>query len=202
MRGFSDEERDRIRRDLHEAGRRLFSQYGLSKTTIADLTDEVGIGTSTFYRFFDSKEDLYLSVLEAEGEAVRGRLEAEGILDADGDPQEAVETFLTFVFEEIETNPLVRRLIVEGELEQLRDHRSETAREADRRAEIATIRSIVDPFVEAGTIRGEDPELVARAIGAIPYLTLHEEDIGPDRYPEVRSFVVETFARGLVVDPE
>jgi AcrR family transcriptional regulator len=202
MRGFSDEERDRIRRDLHEAGRRLFSQYGLSKTTIADLTDEVGIGTSTFYRFFDSKEDLYLSVLEAEGEAVRGRLEAEGILDADGDPQEAVETFLTFVFEEIETNPLVRRLIVEGELEQLRDHRSETAREADRRAEIATIRSIVDPFVEAGAIRGEDPELVARAIGAIPYLTLHEEDIGPDRYPEVRSFVVETFARGLVVDPE
>jgi AcrR family transcriptional regulator len=203
MRGFSDEERDRIRRDLHEAGRRLFSQYGLSKTTIADLTDEVGIGTSTFYRFFDSKEDLYLSVLEAEGEAVRRRLEAEGILDAaEGDPQAAVESFLTFIFEEIETNPLVRRLIVEGELDRLRDHRSEAAREADRRAEVAVIRSIVDPFLETGEIRGEDPELVARAIGAIPYLTLHEEDIGPDRYPEVRSFVVETFARGLVADPE
>jgi AcrR family transcriptional regulator len=197
MRGFSDEERDRIRADLEAAGRDLFVQYGLTKTTIADLTDEVGIGTSTFYRFFDSKEELYLAVLEREGETIRRRLVEEGVMEGE-DAQAVVERFLTVLFEEIETNPLVRQLIVSNELDRLRAYRTDEQREADRRDEIETIRALTDPFVEAGEIHCDDPELVAAAVGAIPYLTLHEEDIGPDRYPAVRDFVIETFARGLV----
>lgn len=201
MRGFSDAERDRIEAELEAAGRELFSQYGLQKTTIADLTDEVGIGTSTFYRFFDSKEDLYLAVLENEGEQISRRLMDGEIVDSD-DPQVVIETFLEIIFEEIETNPLVRQLIVSDELDRLRDHRTDEQREAERQDEIETIRAFTDPFVESGQLHGEDPELVAAAVGAIPYLTLHEGDIGEDRYPAVRDFVIETFSRGLVVDVE
>jgi AcrR family transcriptional regulator len=200
MRGFSDEERERIRRDLIEAGRTLFPTFGLQKTTISDLTNEVGIGRSTFYRFFDSKEDLYVAVLEAEGEKVSRRL-AEENLDEVDDPQEVVEQFLQFIFEEIETNALVRQLIVSGELDRLRDHRTEAEREAERQEEIETIRVFVDPLVEQGHLYEDDPELVASAIAAIPYLTLHEDDIGSERYPEVRDLVIEVFARGLVADP-
>jgi AcrR family transcriptional regulator len=201
MRGFSDEERDRIRRDLIEAGRTLFPKFGLQKTTISDLTEEVGIGRSTFYRFFDSKEDLYLAVLEAEGETVSQRLAKEDLQEVE-DAQELIERFLYFIFDEIETNPLVRQLIVSGELDRLRDHRTEPEREAKRQADIETIRAFVDPFVEQGQLHEDDPELVASAIAAIPYLTLHEEDIGSDRYPDVRDLVIESFARGLVTDPK
>jgi AcrR family transcriptional regulator len=201
MRGFSDEERNQIRADLIDAGHTLFSKFGLQKTTISDLTERVGIGRSTFYRFFDSKEDLYLAVLEAEGETVSRRLAAENLQDLD-DPQEVVERFLHFIFEEIETNPLVRQLIVSGELDRLRNHRTEPEREAERQADIETIRAFVDPFVEQGALHEDDPELVASAIAAIPYLTLHEEDIGTERYPDVRDVVIETFARGLVSDPQ
>ncbi len=201
MRGFSDEERERIREDLMDAGRELFSTYGLQKTTIADLTDEVGIGKSTFYRFFDSKEELYLAVLDREGEAIQQKLE-DSEIGSTNDPQEVVEGFLQFIFEEIETNSLVQQLVVEDELDRLRDHRTAAEREAEREEEVAAIRAFTDPFVERGALRGEDPELVARAIGAIPYLTLHEDDIGSDEYPAVRDFVIESFARGLVVDDE
>ncbi len=201
MRGFSDEERERIREDLIEAGRDLFSTYGLQKTTIADLTDEVGIGKSTFYRFFDSKEALYLAVLDREGEAVQQKLDESGIGSAD-DPQEVVEGFLQFIFEEVETNPLIRQFVVDDDLDRLREQRTAAQREAEREEEVAAIRAFTDPFVERGALHGEDPELVARAIGAIPYLTLHEDDIGPDQYPAVRDFVIETFARGLVADDE
>ncbi|MFC7059666.1 TetR/AcrR family transcriptional regulator [Halovenus salina] len=201
MRGFSDEERERIRRDLLEAGRSLFPKFGLQKTTISDLTDEVGIGRSTFYRFFDSKEDLYLAVLEAEGEKVSRRL-AEQNLDDVTDPEEVVTQFLHFIFEEIETNPLVRQLIISGELDRVRSHRTEAEREAERQEEIETIRAFLDPFVEQGHFYEDDPELVASAIAAIPYLTLHKDDIGTERYPNVRDVVIETFARGLVEDSE
>jgi AcrR family transcriptional regulator len=196
MKGFTDEQRARIETDLLDAGRDLFAQYGLGKTTVADLTGEVGIGTSTFYQFFDSKEALYLDVLEHEGEAITERMAAEGVVEGD-DPEAVVRTFLRFIFEEVETNPLVRQLVVSDELGRLRDHRTDAERDAERQAEVETIRAFTDPFVEAGAIHGDDPELVARAVGAVPYLTLHEEDIGPDHYPEVRDYVIDTFARGL-----
>lgn len=201
MRGFSEDERDQIRGDLIEVGRRLFSKFGLQKTTISDLTEEVGIGRSTFYRFFDSKEALYLAVLETEGDTISREL-ADKELQEGEDPQAVVEQFLHFLFEEIETNPLIRQLIVSGELDQLRNHRAEAEREAERKEEIAAIRSFMDPFVEQGDVYSDDPELVASAIAAIPYLTLHEDDIGPEKYPAVRDFVIKIFARGLGADVE
>jgi len=201
MRGFSDGEREQIEGDLIEAGRTLFSKFGLKKTTIADLTGEVGIGRSTFYRFFDSKEALYVAILEAEGEKISRRLVEDDVIEGD-DPQAVVERFLHFIFDEIETNPLVRQLIVSGELDELRDYRTEAERETEREEEIAAIRAFVDPFVQREAVHGDDPELIASAIAAIPYLTLHADDIGQDRYPAVRDFVIETFARGLAADGE
>jgi AcrR family transcriptional regulator len=201
MKGFTDDQRDRIRSDLLEAGRELFAQYGLGKTTIADLTGEVGIGTSTFYQFYDSKEALYLAVLEREGEDIVRRLSEEGVNGGD-DPETVVREFLRFLFDEIETNPLVRQLVVSDELRRLDEYRTPEERAAERAEEVETIRAFTDPFVEAGAVHGDDPELVARAVGAVPYLTLHEDDIGPDHYPEVRDFVIETFARGLAADEE
>ncbi|ELZ96708.1 TetR/AcrR family transcriptional regulator [Haloferax sulfurifontis] len=201
MKGFTDDQRERIQEDLLDAGRTLFAQYGLGKTTIADLTGEVGIGTSTFYQFYDSKEALYLAVLDAEGEAIARRLTEEGVTEGD-DPETVVREFLRFLFDEIETNPLVRQLIVSDELDRLREYRTPEEREIERAEEVAAIRAFTDPFVEAGAVHGDDPELVARAVGAVPYLTLHEEDIGVDHYPEVRDFVIDTFARGLAVSEE
>ena len=201
MNGFTDDQRERIRSDLLEAGRELFAQYGLAKTTIADLTSEVGIGTSTFYQFYDSKEALYLAVLDREGEAIARKL-SEGDVIGGEDPETVVREFLRFLFDEIETNPLVRQLVVSDELDRLREYRTPEEREAERAEEVKTIRAFTDPFVKAGEVHGEDPELVARAVGAIPYLTLHEDDIGSDHYPEVRDFVIETFARGLAASEE
>lgn len=201
MKGFTDDQRERIRSDLLEAGHELFAQYGLAKTTIADLTSEVGIGTSTFYQFYDSKEALYLAVLDREGEAIARKL-SEGDVIGGEDPETVVREFLLFLFDEIETNPLVRQLVVSDELDRLREYRTPEEREAERAEEVKAIREFTDPFVKAGEVHGEDPELVARAVGAIPYLTLHEDDIGSDHYPEVRDFVIETFARGLAASEE
>ncbi|WP_267643952.1 TetR/AcrR family transcriptional regulator [Haloarchaeobius amylolyticus] len=199
MRGFSDEERDRIRANLRSVGRRQFTKFGLEKTTVSDLTEDLSIGRSTFYRFYDSKEELYLELLEAEGEAVAERMAAEGIGQGE-DPEAVVKDFLEFIFQEIESNNLLRAVLIEDELDRLRESRTEAERKADRQEDIAVIRSFIDPFIEAGRLHGTDPTLVARSIAAIPYLSLHEADIGEDHYPEVRDFVIETFARGLAVE--
>lgn len=200
MRGFSEEERERIREELREAGRQLFGTYGLQKTTIEDLTENIDIGTSTFYLFYDSKEELYVAVLEEAGKEVRRRMSEAGVTETD-DPQEAVEQLLRVVIEEIERNPIAKRITVDPETRQrLQDHRSEAERTADHEADVQFIRSVVDPFLEDDRLHGQDSEVVAEAIAAIPYLCLHRDEISDDNYQQVLEFVVETFARGVAAD--
>lgn len=200
MREFSDEERERIRRELLEAGRRLFAKHGLNKTTIEDLTDDVDIGTSTFYRFYDSKEELYIAVLRDTGEDVYRRMSESDFTDSD-DPKEAIEGFLRFVVDEIERNPLARHITIDPETRRkLQDHMSDQERAAKNDADRRLIRLITDPFVEDGQLHGEDPEIVPEAVAAVPYLTLHRDEIGGENHQEVMDLFIETFARGIVDD--
>ena len=46
--GFTDTEKQKIKEGLIKEGRKLFSQYGLKKTTIKDITNAVGIAQGSF----------------------------------------------------------------------------------------------------------------------------------------------------------
>lgn len=198
MRGFSDEERDRIRDGLKESGRDLFAQYGLGKTTIAEITDPVGIGTSTFYQFFDSKDDLYRAILEDEEQAIAERIMARSF-EGEDDPRAAIEGFLRASFEEIETNPLVQRILLEDELDRLEGQYSEAERRAEREEELSFIRPYVEQWQAEGRIREGDPDAIAGAIRAVVFLTLHQDDIG-NHYEAVRDLLIEVVADGLVTE--
>ncbi|WP_121821863.1 TetR/AcrR family transcriptional regulator [Halostella salina] len=196
MSGFSDTERERVREDLLSAGRELFARHGLAKTTVAELTDRAGIADGTFYRFFDSKTALYVAVLEREGERVLPRILAP--LSERDDPEAALVGFLTELMDEIETNPLIRPLMVDSdELDRLRDHHSPAEAEQNRQESVAYFLPHVREWYEAGAIRGPDPETVAHAIRAVSMLSLHQEDVGEERYRETRDVVIRAVARGL-----
>jgi AcrR family transcriptional regulator len=195
-REFTDAERERIREQLRETGRDLFARYGLVKTTIADLTGPAGVADSTFYTFYDSKETLYLELLEEESEAIADRIVGES-LERHDDPEGAIGAFLRAMCEEIETNPLVRRLVVEDELDRLRDGLTDAELAADRQQSVGYVLPHVEAWYEAGELRGPDPETVAHAIRAVTFVTLHEADVGEERYDAVRDLLVEAVAAGL-----
>ena len=198
MRGFSDEERDRIREGLKESGRELFAQYGLGKTTVAELTEPVGIGTSTFYQFFDSKDDLYRAILEDEEQAIAERIMSRSF-EGEDEPHAAIVGFLEASFEEIETNPLVQRILLEDELDRLEGQYTEAERRAEREEELSFIRPYVEQWQAEGRIREGDPDAIAGAVRAVVFLTLHQDDIG-DHYEAVRDLLIEVVADGLVTE--
>ncbi|MEF8785516.1 MAG: TetR/AcrR family transcriptional regulator [Haloarculaceae archaeon] len=193
---FSETERERIREQLLAAGRDLFAQYTLSKTTIEDLTDAVGIANSTFYQFFDSKTALYVAVLEREGEQLTPRLIAP--LEANDDPETAIVEFLTTLMDEIETNPLIRQLVTDpDEMERFREYHTEEERRKDREESLGYILPYVEAWYESGSISGPDPQTIANAIRSVTFLTLHQEDIGAAQYPETRDLLIRAVAAGL-----
>lgn len=55
--------REKVREQLFEAGFQLIKQYGLKKTSVADISKKAGIATGTFYNFFPSKEEFIYQLM-------------------------------------------------------------------------------------------------------------------------------------------
>lgn len=62
-RAFNKKEIENIREKLVVKGEDIFAEHGLKKTSIGDLTEAAGIGKGTFYRFYESKEVLFMEIL-------------------------------------------------------------------------------------------------------------------------------------------
>lgn len=62
---FSENEKERICNKLLTEGERLFTTHGIKKVTIDDLVEAVGIAKASFYTFYESKEYLYLDIVQS-----------------------------------------------------------------------------------------------------------------------------------------
>lgn len=200
MRGFSDEERERIREELVETGRELLAIYGPEKTNVADVTEPVGIAKSTFYRFFDSKADLYLEVFQRESEAFEARVEAE--LEGVEEPREGLERLFRCYAEFAEENVLVQRTMEGGGYRDLFGDVSPERMEEYQAEGMAAYTPFVERFQGEGSgpLADLDPATVLGVMGTIGLLVLHREDYeqyGEGYYGTVRETLVATLARGL-----
>lgn len=199
MKGFSDDERERIREDLIDAGSELFARYGLKKTTIADLTDPVGIANGTFYQFFDSKEGLYLEVLQREGDVVADEIVANSF-EIEDDPEPAIRRFMALLAEEMEENPLFMQLVAGDELNKVMraiDEFSEEEMESLRAESFAHMLPYIETWQAEGRLREGDPFVIGGMLGMVEYLTMYREQIGTEYYPAMRDMLIETIAAGL-----
>lgn len=61
---FSEEENKKIREALIAEAKKRAVTVGTRKTSVEELTDATGISKGSFYKFFDSKELLFFTVLE------------------------------------------------------------------------------------------------------------------------------------------
>jgi AcrR family transcriptional regulator len=61
---FSENEKKRLFDKLLMEGERLFTKHGIKKVTIDDIVESVGIAKASFYTFYESKEYLYLDIVQ------------------------------------------------------------------------------------------------------------------------------------------
>ncbi|WP_129115961.1 TetR/AcrR family transcriptional regulator [Halegenticoccus tardaugens] len=201
MHGFTDEERDRIREQLVETGHELLLTLGPEKTNVADVTEPVGIAKSTFYRFFDSKAELYFEIFLRESEAFRDEVKAE--LAETDDPLESLERLFRCYAAFAEENPLVQRVTVKGEYRDLFRGIPQQSYEQAQRAALTDFL----PFVEEvqnrsdGPIADLAPETILGVMGTIGLFVLHREEYDAydeQYYQQVKEAFITSLARGLV----
>jgi AcrR family transcriptional regulator len=84
--GLREKNKKATRRELSQFGIELFLKQGFANTTIDQIVEPLGIGKRTFFRYFDTKEDLvfawYEDLTNALVEELRSRPRLEKPFDA------------------------------------------------------------------------------------------------------------------------
>ena len=105
--GFSEQEKALIGKRLLEQGYRLFSAYGLKKTNIDEIALAAGISKGAFYNFYESKEALFMDVIEQV--EIRFRQEILAVVDLPGpSPRARLSAVLKKAFAVFETMPILQ----------------------------------------------------------------------------------------------
>jgi AcrR family transcriptional regulator len=104
---FTEHEKDLIGKRLLEQGYKLFSVYGLRKTNIEELAQAAGISKGAFYNFYESKEALFMDVIEQA--EIRLRQEILAVVDLPGpSPRARLLAVLKKAFAIVETMPILQ----------------------------------------------------------------------------------------------
>ncbi|MFC4338135.1 TetR/AcrR family transcriptional regulator [Salininema proteolyticum] len=196
---YTAEERDAIRARIREAALQSFQEKGLKKTTLADLTGPAGIAKSTFYQFWDSKEELYLELLIELGDRVRRRTVAEGLHRGAG-TKDALRRYLYGAVAVIDAEPLYKRVI--SRPDDLAQLLKKMTPEQVSEASDSGINDVLD-FVAreqaAGRIAGDDPGTVLGVLRGVLLLPVHEPEFG-DGYRSVLEATIEAVTTGLTTE--
>lgn len=187
MRGFTEQEKTHIQKNLLEMGKEYFSVHGLKKTSIKDLTESVGIAQGSFYLFFQSKEELYFRVLEQEEVSIKQKLMEEIALPMNAS---RFSDFLLKGIQLISEHVLIRRLYFEGEMELIvRKLPTEIVETHIKKDE-----DMLQPLLKAFGIEDGRVEAISGAIRAFFIMSLHQKEIGEQAYDSTIKFLAEAIA--------
>lgn len=190
-----------VRESLRDTGRELFARYGVRKTTISGLTEAAGIGTGTFYQYYESKEELYVAILEEYNRELILRLLQNSVETYD-DPEMAITALIEETLDEFESNPLLKRVIIEDEVSYIRDRVTDEEISEKRNSTMEVFLPYIERWYDEGKVAGTDPESIVHSIRAVARIIHQLEHIGEEQYPPVRDTLIAAVAAGLTRDSD
>lgn len=200
-RGFSEEEKIKIKSQLLEKGRELFSQYGLKKTGVKDLTQAVGIAQGSFYSFFESKEVLFFYIIGLEEDRIKKALFDKGIIN-EKLTQRGFNLFLKASLEELDKSEILKRLYLEGEYETLLRKLPQSIIDEHIQGDEDLLQPLINHWQQEGTMIKKEPAVIAGLIRSIFTITLHRKEIGEAVFEDTLDLLIECVAKGLIIEGE
>jgi AcrR family transcriptional regulator len=176
--GFTEREKEMIRKRLIEQGYKQFSAYGLKKTNVEELAAAAKISKGAFYLFYDSKEALFMDVVELAEQ--RYRQELLSVIDRPG-PSSRARLYAIFkqAFALMRSMPILQ--FSTGSDFELLFRKLPTERFQEHLAsDQAFFADLVARSRDAGISIQAEPDEISRLLYPLVLASLHEEDLRLD----------------------
>jgi AcrR family transcriptional regulator len=198
-RGFTEEQRTRIRDALMQAGREQFARLGLKRANVADLAAAAGIAKGSFYLFFESKEDLFFDILERVQAEQRAPLEL-ALTEPGAQPKEVFRSFLKRQLLAFDTHPFLTVLTRPNDLEALLRRVPPEKLAAHRADDEAWFTQLVERWQGEGIFVHKSPRVVFGMVTSLVFLVLHKHWVGEDVFEDVIELLIDTLCDSLFLE--
>ncbi len=197
----ADEARWATRREeILDAATGLFAEYGYSGADTQLLADRLGVGKGTLYRYFPSKEELFLAAADRVVRQARARVDAsmEGIDDPLDRIAAAIRAFLTFYAE----HPHYVELLMQ-ERAQFKDRKKPTYF-VHREANVERWRAVYRALIAEGRVRQTPVERITDVISDLLYGTIFTNYFAGPRKPveSQAQDIIEIVFHGILSESE
>jgi AcrR family transcriptional regulator len=188
------------REQILETAAKLFAKHGYADTDTQLLAEELGIGKGTIYRYFPSKQDIFLAAVDRVMRQLRTVIDAS--IEEVNDPLDqiatAIRTYLAFFAE----HPDFVELLMQ-ERAQFKDRKKPTYFQ-HREANIEPWRAKYRALIAAGRIRNMPVERITDVMSDLVYGTMFTNYFtGPRKPPEAQAKdILDVVFHGILSDTE
>ena len=190
---LTQEELERRRGEICRAAVQLFVEKGFSETSMRQIAEAAGIGKSTIYDYFPSKDEILIAYVAQE--VHRGAGAAEEIMSLDVSVTEKIRRIMRHQLESMLANKHMN-LKISFEIQRLSPENLQRV-QAHRYAYQDRLCDLVKEGIEKGEFRPVNPLLAMR--GMFSFLTTTVYTSRPTGSPEdMLEEVLDIFLKGLL----
>ncbi|MFA1819721.1 TetR/AcrR family transcriptional regulator [Virgibacillus oceani] len=184
------------RKLLFGTARELFLEQGFKKTNVAAITKRAKVAVGTFYKYFESKEQIFYEVYQAENEEAKRQIVSQ--IDPDQPPKEMMKKFLKAIIEISEDNAILAEWYQNTEFSQLI---REYIQESDFWQHSYVYSFLIENIKrwrKSGQFRQDiDLDTMLALFNALVVVDNHKEEVGSQHYPQVLELLAEMIVDGL-----
>jgi AcrR family transcriptional regulator len=198
--GFTEHEKELIRKRLLKEGYKQFSAYGLKKTNIEELAQRSKISKGAFYLFYESKEALFMDVAELAEQNYRQEVLA-AINQPGPSPRARLLTVLKTAFALLKTMPILQ-LFTSSDYDLLFRRVPAEKLEEHLASDQIFFAELVTRCQNAGIPICVQPEEISRLLYPLVLAIMHEDDLGQENIGGSVELLLELIAAFCVGEVE
>ena len=151
---------DERKKIITQVAQKIFSKYGLMKTTVNEIAKAAKMGKASLYHYFKSKEDIYKEVIEQENSFLKEKLR--NAIQKVNTPQEKIRTFILKKMEYLKKLANIHSALKDDYLKHYNFIKK--FRQKNLEEELHIIRKILQEGINKGIFEVSDINLTAFAI--------------------------------------
>ena len=193
---FSEQEKEVIRAQMREKGKKLFEKQGLKKTSVDELAQAAGISKGAFYLFYASKEELFMEILEALEADFRTRI-FDFSISRKGNARQLLAKLFRHALLTWDEYPLLKNFSG-TDYEYLARKLPPSRIQAHVHRDDEFLEGFIKRIKQERITVKASPRVISNLMKSLFFVSLHRDDLGKDAYVESMEILADLIARYVI----